>query len=157
MTEVVKVCDIHGSLTEHQAIKRINYKPFGAPFYWKCHQCQLNANKAQYQKHRAKKIEYAKNYAKEHAAQTADKKKEYRQLNKEKRAAHKREWNIKNKSRVSEYNKRQAEALSDGYIRSLLTKMNPALSNKDLHIPALIEIKRVTVILKRNLREKNSE
>ena len=153
MGDIVKVCEVHGDLTAEKCIKRINYKQHGKPFYWKCRACVRQHYKEQYLKHQEKKKSYARAYHDLNKEERNAYKKEYREKNSTRTKRTKAQWNEVKKDYVAEYNKRQADDMSDGYVRSLLAKNSKGLKNKDVNIPALIEIKRATLIIKRGLRD----
>ena len=155
MSEIIKVCDKHGDLTIDKLIKR-NDKNCRAGFYYKCRQCMRQHYHEQYIKHREKKIAYARQYQENNRDTCNAKKREYREKNSVRSKRTKKEWNLIKKDWVTQYNKIASETMTDGYIRSLLARNSKHLRNKDVNIPELIEIKRASLILKRNLKSQGA-
>ena len=155
MGEIVKICDIHGPLTAAQTLQKKEYRP---PYYVyvRCKECEHKRNREQYIKHQEKRRAYARQYHAEHREACNAKKKAWREANPTRVKRTKAEWDRVKKDVVKAHNKRQVEELTDAYIRSLLAKTSKNLTNKDVNIPALIEVKRVSLLLKRNLRSQRS-
>lgn len=150
--DIVKICSLHGELTEAQAIKRINYKEHGKDFYWKCKECEHKRNHEQYIKHQEKKKAYGKAYHAAHREERNLKKKEWRINNTERNRRTKQEWAAVKQEVVKAHNKKQTENMTDAYIRSLLARTSKNLNNSDVNLPILIEIKRTALIIKRKLK-----
>jgi len=154
--EIVKVCKRHGHLNIND-IQLIKHKKCKKGFYYTCKICN-NYSKKMYATRNRKKL--------------SENNKEYRKKNRDKYNSWARKYFKKNRSIISErankkYNnddffkkralentkksmKKLRENISDSYVKSLITR-DSLLTSKDIPL-FLVEIKRMQIILKRELK-----
>lgn len=127
---IVKICKIHGALTEAQA-KLATKKREGTVVskWYKCRYCMRELDKRYWHRNKQAKLDYKKDYIKA------------------------------NKDIILEqqraYEEKQRSALTDRYVISKLIG-STQLKTADIKIvPDLINLKRATILLKRKIKEEN--
>lgn len=171
MSEVVKVCKVHGELVLEQAFVR---KDKSGGYY--CRECKNKKNREQYYKHieknraRGKKY-YEKNKEKrkltikahyysvrdKRLVQLAMRRKNFpekvKAINKRSVEKHKDKYAARDKIRHKIYDKMHIDQLSDLYVKRVLRHWHKF---KQEHItPELVELKRAIIKIRRIKRKRN--
>lgn len=126
---ILKTCKVHGELTAELVIKNTRAKDGVRSFWYKCRYCQRISDNNYWQRNREKKI------------------------------LQKREYNERNKERLliqgREYTKRSVDALDDRYVANKIRGQTNISSAEIKEYPHLIEVKRVSLLIKRRIKEEN--
>lgn len=143
MNEIVKVCKVHGGLPieEVSALVRPNDK-----IYYRCKRClQVNAHRS-YLRHKEIVNQKAIAYHKAHKNEP-----EYKEKIKLWQKKARVKFVSKNRDTIKQNEQQRRDAMDDRYLKRLLTK-NSILKSKDVSIPALLEVKRIELTIKRELK-----
>lgn len=158
MSEIVKVCKVHGELKESECLKRIEKRSREPKLYYICRVC----NKEKQKKYRTKpgmkerlreKSKIDKVRFKEGIYKA---RKKWKEANKEKLREQQNAWRAKNlefaRELVRNKQKKWRDELHDNYIKNNLGR---ALGLKAGEIPKeLLDLNRTVIMLKREIKEK---
>jgi hypothetical protein len=155
MSEIVKICKVHGELTEKDCTLISPSKK-----YLRCKKCKYEGTNAWRKDNREKLNAICRLYAKKNRKKISLKDKIYRKKNKEKYQEYQNKWRKKNPEKVnraeSKRAKKQSENLTDNYIKRRLYnsrfKLSATLIPKDL-----INLKRTLILIKRKTKEIKNE
>lgn len=151
MSDVIKICSVHGELT----LAQCNKHGRGA---YRCKLCMVDVRKKYYEKHKEKVLQKINTYRKNNAEKVHGFKRAYFLKNKEKLYAQERVRRKKydlahpeaERLRDRRYKRKAVKELRDSYIKCKLVQ-DTGLSR--LNIPKeLIEVKRIMMIIRRRVK-----
>lgn len=152
MTEIVKICSLHGQLTREQ----ININRNGVKSYFRCKQCQNESHRKYFLSHRQEvNLKCAEYRKKDPEKWKSEKRKSFlkngrKPINKQKKSESDNKHYYKNHELTKEKNRKRkrqySKHLRDCYVRGLLIRSGISADVIDSN---LVSIKRVTLKIKR--------
>jgi hypothetical protein len=146
MTDIIKTCKKHGDLTREQVVKKSKNKE--GKILYRCKACLKEYHRNHYVKNTEKLLNKTKKFNEENRERYLSRKKIYSQRYRENHREEER-------ARIRDLDRKYRESLDDRYIRKTLTRRT---SIKQYEIPqAMVELKKITMLVKRKLKDINKE
>lgn len=154
MDDIIKICKIHGPLTEKDVRKSsisINKRGYGP--YYHCKICRSLSAKKCNRKNREKRLAKCKNYYENNKEKSREMCKNWYRNNIDKIKEYNRKYRQNNMDKMNSFNKKYRLNLKNGYIKQLICQ-NSNLLPQDIP-QEFVESYRQHLLLIRKLKEVN--